>query len=229
MKHLIRVFLVVFSCVGLHAETAYRIQSVKYPQIQLHVIEFAPEENHGFALVYVGGAKGRAFVSKQFDASTDCLLVNGGYFDGLFRPVGYCQIAGVVLSGQDSDKLSGYLVISKAGELDFLWKERPDVDAGYDVLQAGPYVIDPGGKIGIHSRAGTAAKRTLIGKKQDGSILVITTTPVFLDQLAQILKEELEGIERVLNLDGDPSTGLRYGEVHIENVNPVRNFLRKAR
>ena len=229
MKHFIWFLgAIVFGAV-LRGETAYRVQSASHRQVYLHVIEFTPDENLGFGLVDAGGSQASAFVSEQYDASTDLLIVNGGYFDGLFRPVGYCQIGGEVLNAEDSTKLSGYVVINEAGALDLLWKQRPETDVAHDVLQVGPYVIDPGGKIGIHSSAGTTAKRTLIAKKRDGSILVITTTPVFLDQLAKILKAEIPDIERALNLDGGPSTGLVYQDVHVENVNPVRNFLRKAR
>jgi hypothetical protein len=230
MKHLIWGYLLAGSLVvSLHGETAYKIQNGDHGRVDLHVIEFTPEENHGFSLVDVGLSKGHAFVADQYDAQTDLFIINGGYFDGLFRPVGYCQVGGVVLSTEDASALSGYVVIPDAGKLDLLWKQRPEADAARDILQAGPYVIDPGGKVGIRSRTGTAAKRSLVAMKKDGSILIITTSPVFLDQLAKILKEELPEIERALNLDGGPSTGLMYQDVQIENQNPVRNFLRKAR
>jgi hypothetical protein len=65
----------------------------------------------------------------------------------------------VVLSAEDSTKLSGYLVITEAGALDLLWKQRP---------------------------------------------------------------------EAAVEHDRGPSTGLIYKDVHIENVNPVRNFMRKS-
>jgi exopolysaccharide biosynthesis protein len=228
MKHLIWICLyVVILCTNVQGETAYEVQNVKHGQVTLHVIEFAPEENHGFELVDVGLSKGHAFVVDQYNKQSDLFIINGGYFDGMFRPVGYCQVGGVVLSAGDAPRLSGYVTISKEGKLDLLWKERPEGAAVRDILQAGPYVIDPGGVVGIHSNTGTAAKRTLIAKKQDGSILIITTTAVFLDQLAKVLKQELPEIERALNLDGGPSTGLIYKDVKIENRNPVRNFLRK--
>ncbi len=154
-------------------------------------------------------------------------MVNGGYFDGRGERIGYCKIGDVIHSALDSPKLSGYLVIDAAGRLDLRFKERPQ-DA-HSVLQCGPYVIDPGGKLGIRTKNGLPAKRTLVGIKDDDSVLIMSSDEVLLYDLARILKEEIPDLDRALNLDGGPSVGFYYGQIRVKNRNPVANFLARQR
>ena len=208
---------------SLSAETVYQI---KHAGVTIQIVEFPPDENRGFELIDDSKVKQGHWIDRQF---TDdyLLMVNGGYFDGNRNSIGFCQIGDVVHSGVDNPKFSGYLVLDAAGRLDLKFMERPK-DA-YSVLQCGPYVIDPGGKIGIYSRNGKPAKRNLVGMTQDGAVLILTTSEVLLFDLARILKEELPDVDRVLNLDGGPSVGWIYGDTVIKNRNPVANFIAKRR
>ena len=213
------LFVVTF----VHAEQSFIINK---EGTSIHVIEFGKDENFGFQFID-GGAK-KNFVSDHFSPESHSFIVNGGYFDENLNPIGYFQVDGNVLSSTEDPSLSGFITITAEGELSLHWKKIPE-QAYRDIVQAGPYIIDPGGRIGIHSRSGKAAKRTVIGQCEDGRILVLTTTEIDLYDLARILKSELPYLERALNLDGGPSVGLIYNDLLIKNSNPVRNFLVKVK
>lgn len=199
---------------------------IKQEGVTIQVVEFSQEENHGFELLDDSKVTQGHWIDRQFSEDY-MLMVNGGYFDGNQNPIGYCKIGEVVHSGKDSPKLSGYVVLDTQGRLNLTYKQLPE-DA-HSVLQCGPYVIDPGGKLGIHSRTGSPAKRTLVGMKADGSVLILSTSEVYLYDLARLLKTELLDLDRALNLDGGPSVGFYYGDIRVKNRNPVANFLAKRR
>lgn len=211
----------------LFAERAYKISN-QQGTVQVHIIEFATTENHGFELVDGVKSMHRLSVTDFYNEETDLLIVNGGYFDGNLHPVGYCKIGDQIISEAHAPKLTGYLSLDASGKLDLHWKQLPD-PVPESVLQAGPFIIDPGAQIGIRSESGLPAKRTVVAQTQEGEILIITTTAVSLFELARLLKVKLPSIDCALNLDGGPSTGLIYENIRIENQNPVRNFLRKKR
>lgn len=225
MKALLLVFYTLVACSFVSAEKAYEVSSSR-GAIKLHVIEIPAEENAGFEIIDGSKAKQKLSVTDFYDAEDDLLIINGGYFDGNLNPVGYCKISGVVVSESHADKLSGYLTIDDAGSLDLHWKTLPQ-QTFLSVFQAGPFIIDPGGELGIRTDNGLPAKRTVVAKTSSHSILIITTTAVTLYELSHLLKERIPDIDAALNLDGGPSTGLIYKNIRIENQNPVRNFLKK--
>ncbi|WP_269525327.1 phosphodiester glycosidase family protein [Coraliomargarita parva] len=194
--------------------------------VSIHAIEFRKDENLDFELI--DGAKKKSYVSDHYSPESNIFTVNAGYFDGNLNPIGYFRIDGKAISTTRNPKLSGFITITDKGKLSLHWKDIPEGEYR-DVLQAGPFIIDPGGTIGIHARSGKEAKRTVIGQTEDERILVLTTTEVFLYDLARILKSEIPELERALNLDGGPSVGLIYGDTRIKNANPVRNFLTKRK
>ncbi|PXA02830.1 hypothetical protein DDZ13_15085 [Coraliomargarita sinensis] len=206
-----------------YAEKSYVI---KEEGVSIHVIEFEKDENSGFAIL--DGEKKKNFVTDHYSPKDDILIVNGGYFDGNLGVVGYCMIDGKRILNVKNPKLSGFLTITQDGRLDLHWKQLPEKEYR-DVIQAGPFIVDPGGKKGIYNRSGTAAKRTVIGITTDEKVFVMTTSEVYLYDLSKILRTELPSIDRALNLDGGPSVGLIYGETSMKNTNPVRNFLIKRR
>lgn len=221
MKFLLACFL-LFGSIA-QAERSF---VVKKDGVSIHVIEFGKEENAGFKLI--DGGKRKNFISEHYSPEQHVFFVNGGYFDGNLNPVGYCRIDGENQSTVKNAKLSGFVTITKQGKLSLHWKELPEMEYTH-IVQAGPFVIDPGGSVGIHGRSGGEAKRTLIGQTEDGKIVVLTTTEVYLYDLARILKSEFSELERVLNLDGGPSVGLIYNDIRIENTSPVRNFITKLK
>ncbi len=143
------------------------------------------------------------------------VMINGGYFDASFQPVGLVVKDGQTVSEiSKQPALSGVFVIDKDGGVQLIPRDsyRPD-DSIKSAIQAGPFIVDPGGKAGIKSNDLKKAKRTAIGQTRSGEIVFISTTPCTLYELSEILTQHpnklgVKGFDRVLNLDGGPSTGL---------------------
>ena len=83
------------------------------------------------------------------------VAVNGGYFDDDFEPVGLCVVDGREISPLSTrSPLSAVISINDRGQLNLVptaWFNGGATAA----IQAGPFVIDPGGTIGV-----TEASRT---------------------------------------------------------------------
>ena len=126
-----------------------------------------------------------------------------------------------------SPSLSGFIAIDASGRLSLL-TATDDLKPFPSVLQNGPYLIDPGGEVGIHSRAGKRAARTAIGRTVDDTLVILVTEPIELFDLAREAKRMFPKMERLLNLDGGPSTALKTREIEIRNAAPVRNYLAKV-
>jgi uncharacterized protein YigE (DUF2233 family) len=142
-----------------------------------------------------------------------CLAaINGGYFDGDFRPVGLRIVDGILSSSPTNrPPLSGYVSVDGRGML-AVTRAIPTADSVRFAMQAGPFLIDPGGTLGIRSSGNTAARRSVIACAGD-SIAWIITSEMGLFDLALCLHEQpgafgLPRVECALNLDGGPSTGL---------------------
>lgn len=137
------------------------------------------------------------------------LAINGGYFDASFNPLGLYRIDGREVSPMLArPPLSGVVTIDARGRLDLGAGDDP---AASSAFQAGPFVIDPGGAVGIRSDDGKLAERTLLAC-DERSIAVVVTTPTTLRALAECLHDRPEAfglarVDRALNLDGGPSTG----------------------
>lgn len=86
-----------------------------------------------------------------------------------------------------------------------------------------------GGVFGIRDRSGRRARRTLISMTRERAILLILTVPLLLFERAHSINKHLSSMERLLNLDGDPSTAFMTGSRTIENDWPVYNYLFKKR
>lgn len=154
------------------------------------------------------------------DEQQALVVVNGGYFDPQFRPVGLLRIDGRKLSALlDRPPLSACLIINDAGRPSVVEARDPTVATAPSAMQAGPFLIEPGGRLGIREEADTgapapAAERTVIAT--DGTRLcLIVTTPVTLRHLAECLVQHpaafgLSSTDRALNLDGGPSTGSAF-------------------
>jgi uncharacterized protein YigE (DUF2233 family) len=155
-------------------------------------------------------------------------MINGGFFNADFSPTGLCKINGKAFSEQMSGKLSGFVVLDKAGCMSLLVR-ADDITSYPDVIQAGPYVIDPGGRIGIRSNDGVRAERTLIGKTKDNRLLVLVTKPISLFELALSIKVAIPEVERLLNLDGGPSTAIKTANDEVLNLWAVRNYIAKQK
>jgi uncharacterized protein YigE (DUF2233 family) len=163
------------------------------------------------------------------------LAFNGGYYDEAFRPLGLYKLKQEE-RGQMSPSalLSGVLGITPQGEIDLVTRDRYRPGSYVEAFQSGPFVIDPGGQMGIRNDDGQQAKRTVVGITANQQRLVVTTSPVSLYALATCLESHpqalgVSAIDRALNLDGGPSTGL-YVELQKRHLSmpesaPVRTQL----
>lgn len=143
------------------------------------------------------------------------VMVNGGYFDHAFKPVGlFIQDGTQIADALDQPPLSAVIQVKDSGELLIVPTTRYSPSPDHlSAIQAGPYLVDPGGTPGIYSDDFKRAKRTAIGITGDGQIVVLVTSPCSLFQLSEILTGAPEAIgvdlfECVVNLDGGPSSGL---------------------
>jgi len=195
--------------------------------LHAEIIQIPPENNVGFSLIDVPNPKAGEDISTHFDPRHHALMINGGYFNPDFSPTGHCKIDNRVIRPGVSPSLSGFVAIDGDGRLSLL--AATDDPAPFPtVLQNGPYLIDPGGGIGIHSRTGKRAARTAIGRLTDDTLVILVTEPIELYDLAREAKRDFPTMERLLNLDGGPSTALKTPEREIRNTAPVRNYLAKA-
>ncbi len=160
--------------------------------------------------------------------------INSGYFTDGFMPSGLVIDQGIQMQpASDEPVLSGFLVVSEDGGLQLIPRsaELPPCESA---IQAGPFLIDPGGTIGIHSDDHRSQRRSVIATTTDRRIVLIVADAMSLYQLAKLLHErpELFGvnqIDRALNLDGGPSTAL-YVDLggpfdSVPATEPVHNFV----
>lgn len=189
------------------------------------VFTIPPEQNKGFVFLDVPERSGDFRIMAHWNPDKYILMINGGYFDEALAPVGLCRIDGNVVNETVALNLSGFVALDKEGRLHVLTREN-DLEAYSSIIQAGPYVIDPGGKVGIRTRSEMKAARTLVGVTTDDAVVVVVVTaPITLYELAHGIKKRLPEIERLLNLDGGPSTALKAGAYEVVNTGPVRNYI----
>lgn len=168
----------------------------------------------------------------------DLFGINGGYFSEGFGVEGW-HVQGGVQKNPFSLKpvLSGVVHLTKRGGLEILHRnaapKRP-----WSAIQSGPFLVDPGGLMGINPSPSSNSKsrrRSVLFSDGKGMLGIAVSTPATLYELAEafLKKPELFGmkkVERVLNLDGGPSTAmivrLPGGEIaDIREAGPVRNYL----
>jgi uncharacterized protein YigE (DUF2233 family) len=192
--------------------------------IDIVIIMISPDNNFDFGILDVSDSQKAGNVLSYWDSKRYSLMINGGYFTPEFTPVGLCKINGKFINKRKPKKLSGFVAIDQKGAINIL-THSDDLKKYPSILQCGPYVIDPGGKVGIRSNDGEISTRTLIGKTYDNQIVIMISSPISLYDLANFIKKKIPNIERLLNLDGGPSTALKTGTAEIVNFSPVRNYI----
>lgn len=140
------------------------------------------------------------------------VAINGGYFAPGFKPLGLVRLAGVDRHPRaDATVLSGLVAIDDLGRLTLPVRDEA-LDRAVAAFQAGPFIIDPGGAVGVGERP-ASARRSVLALDDHGRVLLLATGALTLHQVATLLHDHpqvfgMERIERALNLDGGPSTGL---------------------
>jgi len=161
-------------------------------------------------------------------------VVNGGYFQPDYVPLGLVISAGNLLHPLEKAKLLSGVIFAGAGgvAIQRYAEYKPD-PAAYDALQAGPFLIDRGravaGLDNVHSAARTVIFTDSAG---DGGLLLCRS--VTLKEMSEILAapDFVTGarVIRALNLDGGSSSGLWVRSTGGEpfnspNLKPVRTYL----
>jgi hypothetical protein len=154
--------------------------------------------NRGFILHDTVIKREKDTIRRHWDSREYLLMINGGYFEPDFKPAGYCKLNGKPIRSGVAKKLAGFVAIDHKGKIHLLTKAN-NLSSYPTVLQAGPYVIDPGGKIGIKTRDNIIARRTLMGMTADGKLLIIVAEPIALYDLAVGIKTKIPYIDRLLN------------------------------
>jgi uncharacterized protein YigE (DUF2233 family) len=188
------------------------------------VISIDKASNRGFVVHDALIKRERDTIRRHWDGHEHLLMINGGSFQPDFTPAGFCKLNGKVVRSGISKKLSGFVAIDQKGKISLLTK-ADNLSRYPSVFQAGPYVIEPGGNIGIKSRDSSVERRTLVGKTTDGKLLIIVTKPIALYDLAVEVKAKIPKVERLLNLDGGSSTALKTKSLEVLNKWPVRNYI----
>ena len=168
------------------------------------------------------------------------LAVNGGFFD-IDRSSRLSPSGGVVSEGR---KVSPYrdgagsgVLYEKAGSVGIGWsKDWASLGEVTNAMQAGPMVVDPGGKNGIFKNDFNRHNRTAVCVTGDSQVVVaVATGGLSLFELGAILSAaERDGgfaCERAINMDGGPSTQASFrspdGKVsrEVEATWPSQNAL----
>ncbi len=139
------------------------------------------------------------------------ILINGGFFDYHYKPVGLAR-GGGVLAGTFNPRLQGVLIIKKQSiTIDWAVNQTGESLAESDaVLQSGPMIIEPGGIRGIYSDDGKLDRRSVVGVDRNGR-LVLAVFPhrsVSLFEVMEILMQL--NLKVCMNLDGGTSVSLFF-------------------
>lgn len=175
----------------------------------------------------------RSVGQHRADAQALVALV-GGYFRPDSSHDGLCLIDGVEVSPLAPAAVLSAIIGAKADGTPTL-RQRADgiVDLRWAV-QAGPFVIDPGGALGVNPRP-ALARRVVLALADDGALLALASAgPLTLHEIARLLIDHpavlgVTRIERAINCDGGPSAGLALAGPaaawSLAETNPVRTVI----
>ena len=139
-------------------------------------------------------------------------VVNGGYFDAHGDPVGLMRVSGIEATPVTSKPLlSGVLIGGPGGPPRLVDRTSPEARLARNGRQCGPFLVGPHDTTGDR---GLVAERTAVAFT-GSRVALLTTTPATLDEVADVLVAGgaalgIPGVERAMNLDGGPSTGMAY-------------------
>lgn len=156
--------------------------------------------------------------------------LNGGYFTARGLPDGLVVIDGAVRSPAVAH-LSGLVGSTRDGESIIGWLDGIDRRTLAYALQAGPFIVDPGGTAGIRRDSGERARRSIVIESDHAIAVAVTSACGLYDLMNALLLEPqafgVDRVDRALNLDGGPSSGLavRLPSGKVEQV-PERTRIR---
>ncbi len=141
------------------------------------------------------------------DANNAFAAINGGYFNmDTFSYDGLLVIDGKQITPQVA-RYSGVVAVDQSGILSL--RRVQDAGGAWSAMQTGPFLIDPGGTMGIHTRLATSYFRSFIAMRSD-TIVAGFTSRIDLYELAALLMQNPQafGVDRfdaALSLSGDAS------------------------
>lgn len=153
----------------------------------------------------------------QHRADTQALVAMvGGYFRPDSSHDGLCVIDGAEVSPLSPKAVLSAIIGADADGVPAL-RPRDEGSAGLHwAVQAGPFLIDPGGALGVNPRP-ALARRAVLALADDGSLVALASAgPLTLHEMARLLIDHpavlgVARIERAINCDGGPSAGLALG------------------
>ena len=154
-------------------------------------------------------------------------VVNAAFFTDAWKPTGLLVSGGKTLNRlvkKGGAAGSGVFVLEDGGASLFRRSEasKRTFESAQIAVQAGPRVIEPGGKAGIRSDDGIRANRTIVGVDRRGRVAIacivgpsgpksglslFEVQSLFTSALTKTDHADL-ALDAALNLDGGPSTGL---------------------
>ncbi len=175
---------------------------------------FQQEGNTQLFANYIGG------LSNDHDF---IVAINGGFYHPDFTPVGlFIENGKTLQKASRGSLLKACIAISKKQKILIEPNVKDCLDADY-AMQTGPLLIHQGKinyKIPIIQENSirlqdffSPNKRTLLALSNDGTVIVITTSPATLLDVATILQNHSKafGVDKIriaVNLDGGSSTGM---------------------
>lgn len=218
---------------GVGTYRLIRVRSASGHIFDAHVAVLAADAVRASLVEYPERETSRdGFAALLADGST--VAVNGGYFGINFEPVGALAVDGRQVSPRsDQPSLSGMVKIDRDGRLE-LAPGNADTSSAWHTVQAGPFLVDAGGQMGIHWRDERAAQRSVLAIAEDGQLVLCSTTEVTLYDLAHTLtvNPRAFGVERIaqaINLDGGPSAAAVFrtteDSIVISPAGPIRNAI----
>jgi hypothetical protein len=193
--------------VGMLVRSSFVASDRRTVQVQAAVF---PRDRVTFGVVDLplGGPVGET-VTRAFSPGV-LAAVTGGFFNPGYHPNGLLEIGGSVHDPARTD-LAGFAGSLKDGTPIVAPTAYLATASLNDAIQAGPFVVDPGGKFGIRSDDGQHARRAIVILSDD-AVGIALTSPCTLYELADGLVATpkafgVERVERALNLSGGPSAG----------------------
>jgi uncharacterized protein YigE (DUF2233 family) len=168
-------------------------------------------------------------IRRWFSDEQSLLAVNGGFFTEQYRSTALVISDGVA-SGTSYAGFGGMLAVAPDGGVAL----RALRDQPYDsdeplaqAMQSFPMLVFPGGAPADFQDNGGRARRTALALDRAGHLLVIVcpSSALTLRELADWLLQSDLDIDRALNLDGGPSTGMILADgsadAQIDSLGPL--------
>lgn len=149
--------------------------------------------------------------------------LGSGYFRGNYGPKGLLVMDGSVHE-PPTKQLSGLVGSTRDGRPIVTWIDGVNTRELRYAMQAGPFIVDPGGTPGIRSDDRTRSRRSVVIESDDAIAVAVTSNCGLYDLMnALLLTPQAFGVGRVdraLNLSGGPSSGLavRLPSGGVENI-----------